>query len=139
MNRTIKDWLLLLAALADDAAILAAVILILHFLHIPVPWWAYLIIVLAVAAFAYVIHKKVIPALHRSKTTGSEGMIGLHGEATQTLAPNGMVRVKGELWNAKSEEGHIAAGRQVKITGIDGLLLKVVPEDDKGYSIGKPE
>ncbi len=131
MKRTFKDWLMVLGLLADDVAIVAAVYLLLFFLRIPIPWWFNVIIALAVAGFAYLIHKSVIPALRRKRTTGAEGMLGLRGTVTEPLTPHGTVRVRGESWNAKSIDGNIVAGREVEVIGIEGLTLKVTLADHK--------
>lgn len=62
----------------------------------------------------------------RKPTTGSEGMIGLHGEVRQRVAPHGMVLVAGEYWSAHSDVP-IEPGTPVEVTGIDGLVLHVRP------------
>ena len=67
----------------------------------------------------------------RSKVqTGSEGMIGETGSAITPLAPDGMVFVHGEYWNAVALQP-VAAGARVKITAIDKLKLTVEPVPDR--------
>ncbi len=61
----------------------------------------------------------------RAPETGKEALVGAEGVATTALAPDGTVRVLGELWNARSEEGAIAAGESVEVTGVKGLMLRV--------------
>jgi len=73
----------------------------------------------------FIIHKAVIPTFHRKKVTGAEGLIGLEGEVIEPLTPNGLVRVKGEYWKAKSVGKNIAVGEEVEILGLVGLTLKV--------------
>jgi len=51
-------------------------------------------------------------------------MIGLVGVADSDITGSGRVRVRGEYWDASSSMP-IAAGRRVKIVGIDNLALKV--------------
>lgn len=138
-SKTLRDWLIVIVSLLDDAAIVAAVYLLLHFLKIPIPWWFNVIIALGVAGFAYVIHKSVIPALHRKKTTGAEGMVGLIGTVIEPLTPAGTVRVNGESWTAKSAHGNIDRGQQVEVTGIEGLTLKVVLIEHKHVPEKKQE
>jgi membrane-bound serine protease (ClpP class) len=44
------------------------------------------------------------------------------------LDPEGYVLLHGELWRARSEDGLIAAGEPVEVTGLgDGLVLDVRP------------
>jgi membrane-bound serine protease (ClpP class) len=57
--------------------------------------------------------------------TGVEGLVGERGRAVATLAPAGRVFVHGELWNAESEGGEIAAGAEVEVVAVEGLRLRV--------------
>jgi membrane-bound serine protease (ClpP class) len=59
--------------------------------------------------------------------TGIEGMIGAEGEALDSLQPEGMVRVHGELWRAQSVAGNISQGQRVKVMSIQDLTLFVQP------------
>ena len=56
-------------------------------------------------------------------TTGAEGMLG---ERAQVIGP-GRVRVRGEIWRARGEEG-AGPGETVRVAGVDGLTLVVEPE-----------
>jgi membrane-bound serine protease (ClpP class) len=72
-----------------------------------------------------------VRAMRRRPVTGSEGMIGLVGVAKTALAPRGQIAVRGELWEAMSEDP-VEAGRMVEVTAIDGLTLRVKSARDKG-------
>ncbi|MBI2832380.1 MAG: hypothetical protein HYX79_09005 [Chloroflexi bacterium] len=122
---TLKDWLIILAALLDDIAVALVVLLVLYLLDIPVSPEIIVFLALFVVAFAVVMHKAVIPAIHRRKETGKEGMLGMEGEVTEPLTPAGCVCVKNERWNAKSLEGDIQAGEKVEVVEVEGLTLKV--------------
>ncbi len=52
-------------------------------------------------------------------------MVGSTGTTIRELSPDGMVRIHGELWGAVSEEGDIAAGEEIVVTGEQGLKLRV--------------
>ena len=56
-------------------------------------------------------------------TTGAEGMVG---ERAEVIGP-GRVRIRGEIWNARGEEGR-GPGETVRVSGVDGLTLVVEPE-----------
>ena len=60
----------------------------------------------------------------RRASTGSEGMIGRTGVAISDCAPEGKVRVMGQIWNATSNES-LAAGDEVEVTATEGLRLHV--------------
>ncbi|MFC2008075.1 NfeD family protein [Chloroflexota bacterium] len=125
MKRTIKDWLIVLASLLDEAAVVLLILLVLWFLKIPISLPVIIFLALFIVAFAFIMHKAVIPALHRKKTTGAEGMKGLTGEVIEPLVPVGVIRVGAEYWKAKSVEGAIETGEEVEILSVDGLTLMV--------------
>jgi membrane-bound serine protease (ClpP class) len=60
----------------------------------------------------------------RPVVTGSEALIGAEGETVFWQGGEGRVRVKGEIWLARSDAS-LAAGNRVKIVGRDGLVLRV--------------
>jgi membrane-bound serine protease (ClpP class) len=62
----------------------------------------------------------------RPVVTGSEALIGAEGEAVSWQGGEGRVRVKGEIWLARSQDAALAVGSRVKIVGRDGLVLRVV-------------
>jgi membrane-bound serine protease (ClpP class) len=70
-------------------------------------------------------------ARRRAAVTGSEGMIGLRGEARSDLSPEGQAWVKGALWKARAMNGPIPKGSRVRVRRIDGLLLLVQAEEEK--------
>ena len=74
--------------------------------------------------FAFLI-SMAVKAQKLKPVTGTEGMIGEEGEALHNLDPTGMVRVHGELWNARTDSGKIEQGEKVKVTAIENLTLYV--------------
>jgi membrane-bound serine protease (ClpP class) len=56
--------------------------------------------------------------------TGAEAMIGEAAEVVTACRPLGEVRVQGELWQARCDEGS-DAGETVRIERIEGLTLVV--------------
>jgi len=72
-----------------------------------------------------------VRAMRRQPTTGSEGMIGLVGIAKTTLAPQGKLLVRGELWDAISDQA-LEPGDPAEVTRVDGLKLHVKPASKKG-------
>jgi membrane-bound serine protease (ClpP class) len=61
--------------------------------------------------------------------TGAEGLVGERGEVIVRCAPLGRVRLRGESWNARSEEP-LELGEQVRVEAVDGLTLVVAGADD---------
>jgi membrane-bound serine protease (ClpP class) len=70
-------------------------------------------------------------ARRRVSVTGSEGMIGMAGEARSDLAPEGQAWVKGALWRARALNGPIAKGSRVRVRRVDGLLLLVQADEGR--------
>lgn len=61
---------------------------------------------------------------NRRAFTGAEGMVGRTGVAISDCAPEGKVRVMGQIWNATCPDA-VAAGDQVEVTATEGLRLQV--------------
>jgi membrane-bound serine protease (ClpP class) len=73
----------------------------------------------------------VLRARRKKSVTGKEGMIGEIATVRQTLRPEGMVFVHGELWSAvldpDAQGSVIRDGEHVVVSGIQGLRLAVRP------------
>jgi len=136
MKRTIKDWFTVLILLVDDVAALLLLLLVLWIFDIQIPLPITIVIALLFGGFVFIIHKAVIPVLHKKQITGSEGMIGLTGEVVEPLIPVGMVRVRGENWKAKSVGENIAVSEEVEILSLNGLTLMVKPKNQSLRKFG---
>jgi membrane-bound serine protease (ClpP class) len=58
--------------------------------------------------------------------SGREGLIGETGMALEDFTGAGMIRIHGEIWQARSASA-IGKEQKVKVTGLDGLTLLVSP------------
>lgn len=87
-------------------------------------WNVILLTVLLTAGFFVLIVRKALAAHRQRPTTGREGLIGEEGTAQSAIAPTGKVFVRGEYWEARSD-APIAAGDQVVVEAVEGMLLKV--------------
>jgi membrane-bound serine protease (ClpP class) len=65
----------------------------------------------------------------RRVRTGVEGHIGERAEVVRTLDPEGRVKFRGEVWNARAREP-IAEGETVTVVGTDRLTLEVESRPD---------
>lgn len=68
-------------------------------------------------------------------TTGVEGMVGEVGQVIEACDPNGRVRLRGEIWNARSAEP-APAGSAVRVSAVEGLTILVEPESAAGGAEG---
>jgi membrane protein implicated in regulation of membrane protease activity len=57
------------------------------------------------------------------------GLVGARGRAVERLAPEGYVKIEGELWRAEAAGGEIPAGAEVIVRGARGLTLRVEMAD----------
>ena len=81
---------------------------------------------LSSAAFLILVLGMLIKARLRPVVSGKEEMLGTVGEALEDFAETGLVRVHSETWRAHTDSP-LHKHDKVKITGIQGLLLSVIP------------
>ena len=77
------------------------------------------------AAFSVTLFVFTTRVLKRQTVVGLPTMIGGRGKVASSLVPEGLVRIKGELWGATSATGNINVGEEVEVVGEDGLKLVV--------------
>ena len=53
---------------------------------------------------------------------------GSTGKVVRRLAPDGMIKIKSELWEARSVNHDVEVGKEVIVIGHDGLKLIVKPK-----------
>lgn len=98
---------------------------------IDVPPWLVAVASLGSALYFGFALTVAIKARERFTSTRS-GLIGLVGEARGLLDPDGPVSVKGTLWRGRALDGPIAPGTRIRVRGVEGLLLRVEPEEEDG-------
>jgi membrane-bound serine protease (ClpP class) len=64
---------------------------------------------------------------NRKVRTGVENLMGSIGTVAKPLAPVGQIRVRGELWEARSAQ-NVSAGTAVRVIAVNGLVLDVEPD-----------
>lgn len=89
--------------------------------------WLIAVMAISIVGFNLVVLRAILIAARRPPQAGAERLIGQQGVALTDLAPDGQVRVDLEDWSAVAEEGSIEAGTSVRVTGIGGVRLRVVP------------
>ncbi len=117
--------LAILSILLEEAALVAVVLWGLPQLGIQIPLYGLILLMVAWSAFSVFIYRMGSRALRRKPVAGLPGMLGSRGKAVSPLTPDGFVRIKGELWEAKSDSGRIGVGEEAVVTGQDGLKLVV--------------
>ena len=113
------------STLLEEAALVAVVLWGLPQIDIHIPLAGLIAMMVAWGAISVITYRIGSRALRRKPVTGLPAMIGSRGDVVSPLAPKGVVRIKNELWEAKSAGRKINAGEGVTVVGQEGLRLVV--------------
>lgn len=106
----------------EETALAVGVLWGLPKLGIYIPLWVLIIVMVAWAAYTVTTYRMGSRALRKKPV---DGLVGSEGKVVSPLAPEGMVRIKGEFWRAESASGEIDTGEEVTVVGQDRLRLIV--------------
>ncbi len=97
----------------------------------PAAIWTFALLLVAVFALLAILAGRTVL---RRASTGREGLIGAVGTVRRALAPDGVVFVEGELWQATATAAGgatsvapIPVGTSIAVVAVDGLRLVVRP------------
>ena len=90
------------------------------------PFKTAIAIYLPVLFLSLLIFYKIKKAMAPVPKGGMDEMMWKEGEIIESLSPDGRIRVKNEIWNARSTEP-VMAGERGRIVGFDGLTLIIEP------------
>ncbi len=94
--------------------------------------------VLAVSGFMILGVYLITKAHRRPRQTGYQSMQGLPATVLEWSDGQGRIRVRGEIWKARSAEGaSLNSNDRVRVTGADGLTLIVQPETTNNQHQGE--
>jgi membrane-bound serine protease (ClpP class) len=113
-----------LTTLVEEAVLILAVSLGLPLLGINVPSWGLVLLIIALASYAFISYRIGQRTLRKKARVGIEALIGVCGQSTSPLNPEGYIRIQGELWKARATT-HINEDEEVIVTGKDNLILLV--------------
>ena len=116
--------------LLEEAALVVIVLWGLPELGIHIPLAGLIALMIVWGVISVIVYRMGSQALRRKAIVGLPTMVGTKGKVVNRLAPKGLVRIKGELWEGMSSGANIDAGEEVVVVGQDGLRLVV----DKGSS-----
>jgi membrane-bound serine protease (ClpP class) len=92
------------------------------------PPWSYLVVLVGGVVELAESWFWVWLSRRRKPAVGVETLVGARGVATSPCRPYGQVRVRGELWQARCDEG-ADAGDAVRVAAVEGLTLAVRRDD----------
>ena len=129
MKRSARTPLTILVLLLDEIILAAIILFVLWRLGIHLPLWVVITLVVTLGVIFLILYKLIAPVLKREQVTGGEGMIGIKGEVVTPLTPEGVIKVRGELWKAYSTDTSISADETVIVVKLEGLKLLVRRKD----------
>lgn len=116
----------IISTLLEEAALVVIVLWGLPKIGIQIPLAGLIALMVAWCAWSVYTYRMGSRALKLKPVLPS--MVGSKGRVTSPLVPQGLVRIKSELWIATSTSGKIDIGEEVIVVEQDGLKLIV----DKG-------
>lgn len=94
--------------------------------YLRIAWSLIISVSVVVSGFLIIVVRAVYRAHRVQPFTGMEGIIGGTAISLIELAPDGQVKISGEIWGAVSADGkRIKKGKKVTVVSIEGLTLKV--------------
>jgi membrane-bound serine protease (ClpP class) len=91
--------------------------------------WLIAIMTSFIAGFTLIVLAAIVRASRLPPQSGAQRLVGLEGVALSDLNPAGQVRVDLEMWSAVTVAGQIRSGERVKVVGVLGVRLQVVPAE----------
>ncbi len=116
----------IVSTLLEEVALVAIVLFGLPEWGIEVPLGVLIAVMVAWAVLAVIFYRVGSRALRRKPVVGLLTMIGGKGKVVSPLDPEGVIKINGELWRAKSAIGKIDVGQEVIVKDQDGTKLIVV-------------
>ena len=118
----------ILTNLLYEAIIVAVLKWGLPRLGIDLPLYGIILICVAFLMYAVVMFVVGSRTLAKRPMPGFTTMVCLEGQVVSRLAPEGTVKIEGELWNARAESGTIDVGADVVVVRQYGLRVVVRPK-----------
>ena len=133
---TARLILAIISTLLEETALVVVVRWGLPKIGVHIPLAGLIALMVAWGAYSVITYRIGSRALMRKQIVGLPDMVGTKGEVVSTLTPEGLVRIKGELWVAKSASGEMKPGGEVIVVEQDRLKL-VVRESSTTNDLGK--
>lgn len=127
MGKKISTRLVLavFSILLEEVLLVMAVLWGLPYLGIYIPVPGLIALMVAMVVYSVISYRLVSRSLKKRPVIGLPAMIGSNAKVIHPLDPEGLVKIKDELWQAKSKDNKIDAGEVVTVIGQDGLVLIV--------------
>ncbi len=115
----------IVSTIIEEIAIVVIVLWGLPEIGVQIPVWGLILIMIAWLSYSVYTFREGTKALKTERVVGLPNMIGTRGKVINALKPEGMVRINGELWVAKSTSVDIESGAEIVVVGQQRLKLEV--------------
>jgi membrane-bound ClpP family serine protease len=115
----------IITSLLDEALIIAVILWGLPRLGINLPIWGTVLASIIFAVYAVTVFRVGSRILAKKPVPGLTDMVGLEGTVIKSLNPRGLIKIEGEIWEARSEKEEIKKGTAVVVTAQERLKLVV--------------
>jgi len=119
----------IVSTILEEAAIVAIGLWGLPSIGVDIPWPGLIAVMLVWLGWAVFTYQLGSRALRQKPLVSLPSMVGSKGTTVSLLDPDGLVKIKGELWGARSAAGAIEKGQEVVVVAQKGLKLMVRTKD----------
>jgi membrane-bound serine protease (ClpP class) len=120
--------LAILSTLLEEAALVVVALWGLPRVGIEIPLVGLILLMVVWVGFSIFTYQMGSRALRIKPVMDLPVNVGSKCKVIRRLEPEGIVGVKGEIWEAKSTHGNAEVGEKVFVLGNDGLKLIVSPK-----------
>ena len=117
--------LAIISSILEEAAIVVIVLWGLPEIGIRIPLAGLIALMVAWATYSITTYRIGSRALRKKPLINLPDMVGSKGKVVSQIAPEGLVKIKGELWVAKSDAGDMEPGEEIIVVEQDSLKLVV--------------
>ncbi len=117
--------LAIISTILEETAIVVIVLWGLPEIGVQIPLWGLIVLMVVWGAYSVITYRVGSRALSKKPLISLPDMVGSKGKVVSPLAPEGLVKIKGELWAAKSASGEVKPAGEVIVVGQDRLKLVV--------------
>ncbi|MFC2071140.1 NfeD family protein [Chloroflexota bacterium] len=114
----------IISTLLEETAIVVIVLRGLPEIDVHIPLPGLIVLMVGWGAYSVATYRMGSRALRR-KPVIRLPMVGYKGKVVSVLAPEGLVKINGELWAATSVSGEMEPGEEVIVVGQKSLKLAV--------------
>ncbi|MFC1900589.1 NfeD family protein [Chloroflexota bacterium] len=126
---TVRLIIAIVSTILEETALAIGVLWGLPKLGVQLPLWGLILMAVPIMAawlsYSIFTFRKGTVALKTTQMVGMHDMIGTVGVVVNSLAPEGLVRIRGELWVAEASEGELESGTEIIVTGQERLKVVV--------------